>query len=241
MIIERLEQELKLAETRLDLTVANVNSNNDPEVLRARKTVETLTGLFSRVDAVLVEAVDDFPTIFDFSTAPPAPGARSDQPAAKPAAAAKPEDQPAEQLYDEHSLTLAAEKAEWARKMHAKGYVSKAELDRNVATYESLKSLIDSDIARAADRVDWARRMFEKGYVTKRQYDSEILRHFDAMKARLSATTQAVNEDLLRTYENYKDALKTLPVDAGTEPGKPNAPAEKPAAPSAKGASNTPE
>ncbi len=243
MMIERLEQELKQAEQRLDLTTANVRSNNDPEVLRARKTVETLAGLLARVDAVLVQAVDEFPTIFDFSSPAPNPGARSDQPAAKPAAAWKPEDPPAKPSYDEHSLALAAEKLEWARKMHAKGYVSKAELDRYTADYEALKARIDSDIAAAADRVDWARRMFEKGYITKRQYDNEILKHFDAIKARLHGQSQAVTDELLLKYELFKAALTKLPADPAArntpEPGKSNPPAEKPAAPRAKGGRNT--
>ncbi len=238
MMIERLERELKLAEARLDLTTANVRSNNDPEVLRARKTVETLAGLLARVDAVLVQAVDDFPTIFDFSSPVPNPGARSDQPAAKPATAAKPEDPPAAPSYDAHSLAKAANQLEWARKMHAKGYVSKAELDRLVEIHAALKARIDSDIARRGERVDWAKRMFDKGYVSRPQYDDEVFKYYDAIKARLWGQSPPDSEELLREAEKLKATLQKLPPDTGApkqqEPRKPNPPAEKPAAPSAK-------
>jgi RNA polymerase sigma factor (sigma-70 family) len=67
MIITRLEQEHRLARERLERTLRRVNSPNDPEVVRARKTVEALDELMARVDTLLLEAVDRYPTIFDFS------------------------------------------------------------------------------------------------------------------------------------------------------------------------------
>ncbi len=61
------ERELGLAKARLDRTTRRVGSPDDPEAVRARKTVATLADLLTRVDTVLAEAVDQFPTAFDFS------------------------------------------------------------------------------------------------------------------------------------------------------------------------------
>ena len=69
MIVERLEQELAAATERVDRTTRKVKSSTDPELIRARKTADTLAGLLARIDAVLVEAVDEFPTMFDFTVA----------------------------------------------------------------------------------------------------------------------------------------------------------------------------
>jgi RNA polymerase sigma factor (sigma-70 family) len=252
MIIERLEQELKVAEGRLDLTIANVRTPNDPAVLRARKTVDSLLGLLERVDAVLVDAVDDFPTIFDFSKAPAGPSASADErPTGKAAEPKKPADPPAKSAYDAHSLAQAAERRDWAAAMHAKGYVSKAERDRYALEYKALESIIDADIARGADRVEWAERMHKKGYVSKSQYDQEILKHYDAIRARLQGQSQPVNDELLQNYERIKAALQQLRAHPGAQPAPesreskpateiPAPPAEKPAAPPAKPASDSP-
>ncbi len=242
MIVERLEQELTLAEQRLDLTTANVRSPSDPEVVRARKTVQTLAGLLARIDAVLVEAVDDFPTIFDFSNAPRRQAASAKPAAEIPEALSAPS-------YDEHTLPRAADRLESLRELHAAGQVSKAQLDREIEQFEALKARIDADIARAADRVEWARRMLEKGYVSRSQYEAEVLKHYDALKARIknmawqrTPESRAVSEQLLKEYEQYKELLwysqhehERNPA-AETKPGTPAAkpssqPAEKPAGP----------
>ena len=67
MIVERLEQELAVAQERLERITRRVRSTNDPALARARKTADTLAGLVARIDDVLVDAVDEFPTTFDFS------------------------------------------------------------------------------------------------------------------------------------------------------------------------------
>jgi RNA polymerase sigma factor (sigma-70 family) len=67
MIISRLEQELALAKNRLDRTLRRVVSPNDPAAVQGRKTVDEIEGLLDRIDGVLVDAVDRFPTMFDFS------------------------------------------------------------------------------------------------------------------------------------------------------------------------------
>ena len=137
MIIERLERELERADGRLDLTTANFHSPNDPEVMRARKTVEDLAGLLARVDAVLVEAVDDFPTIFDFTNAQTGPAAGADRATNAADAYKMPEYVVRGPTYDEHSLPQAAQRMERSRDLYAKGFVSKARLDRDVQQYEA--------------------------------------------------------------------------------------------------------
>jgi RNA polymerase sigma factor (sigma-70 family) len=67
MIITRVEQELAQANARLDRTLRRVGSPNDPAAVQGRKTVDEIEGLLARIDGVLVDAVDRFPTMFDFS------------------------------------------------------------------------------------------------------------------------------------------------------------------------------
>ena len=67
MIITRLEQELALARTRLGRTLRRVSVPDDPAALQARRTVNEIESLLARIDGVLVDAVDRFPTMFDFS------------------------------------------------------------------------------------------------------------------------------------------------------------------------------
>src|SRR5207245_1484015 len=47
-----------------------VRSSDDPAVVRARRTVEALDALLARIDVVLVDAVERYPTMFDFSSIP---------------------------------------------------------------------------------------------------------------------------------------------------------------------------
>jgi hypothetical protein len=263
MIVERLEQELAAAKQRLERTARKVQSTTDPELLRARKTADTLAALLARIDEVLVDAVDQFATIFDFtSTKPIAAGdlkpVNLDLPAKTPPGAPPRQDASAKYLsdvtqqkhaatqptnqqnplrdkpvatftdpeYDEHSLAKAAEKLRWSSSMRDKGYVSKAQHDADREQYESLKARIDRDIVRAAERVDWAKRMFEKGYVSRSQYDAEILKHYDALNARLEGPE--VTDAILKRYEDLKRRYQTKPADP-TEPSKSIAPDKPPA------------
>jgi RNA polymerase sigma factor (sigma-70 family) len=73
MIITRLEEELALARARLDRTLRRVASPDDPAAHQARRTVDEIEGLLARVDGVLIDVVDRYPTMFDFS------GGRDDQ------------------------------------------------------------------------------------------------------------------------------------------------------------------
>ena len=72
----------------------------------------------------------------------------------------------------------------------------------------------------------------------KRNTTHEILKHYDALKARLQGQSQAVTDELLRKYELLKAALQKIPAPAGPqsvpESRDAKSPAEKPAAPAAK-------
>jgi RNA polymerase sigma factor (sigma-70 family) len=256
MIVERLEQEVTLARERADRTSRKVQSSTDPELLRARKIADRIAGLLARIDDVLVDAVDEFPTMFDFTsseTGGPSRQSVADQFAKAPATASSKYDiknsNPASRsraaaaqsgpgpapspayptagpAYDEHSLARAAEKLQWSGRMLEKGYVTKSQHDAERHLYESLKARIEADIARAQDRVEWARRMHEKGYVSKKQYDAEILKHYDALKARMEGP--AVSDELRARYDDLKRQYETKPSDA-SQSNTPGAPAAKPA------------
>ena len=240
MIIARLEQELRLAEQRLDRTIERVESPDDPEAARARKTVGALSGLLARVDVALVAAVDQFPTLFDFTggksdrtTAARPPKRESASPAAR-----KTSEPAAERSYDEHSLGLASDRLDWAKRILEKGYVSQTVYNSELLAYEALRARIDSDIATAHDRVEWAKKMHEKGYLTKAQYEREILRHYDSLKARLSE--KGLSPRILDDYESLKARLKEE-IEAQTK-GQPANPAagRKPGSPNATPKDNTP-
>ena len=223
---------------------------------RLRKTIDRLSGLLDRIDPVLAQAVDEFPTIFDFSSTQADAHGLADLAAAPPHAlyrndgkghfqdvtreagletshgqgvavadldndgdldiyvtGAKPPGQAAGvPPYDENSLSRAADRVDWARRMHKKGYLTKNQLNQEVAQYQALKAQIDADIARAADRVDWAKRMFEKGYLSKAQYEAELLKHYAALKARLGGQTPATSNI---------EVLEALPEGAAIGPACP--------------------
>src|SRR5262249_47724022 len=75
MIVTRLEQELRAAQGKLERTLKRVGSETDPEAARAKRTVDSLEKLIGRIDTVLLDAVDQYPTIFDFSAGPSEPAA----------------------------------------------------------------------------------------------------------------------------------------------------------------------
>ena len=70
MIITRLVEEAAEARARLDRTLRKVGSPDDPAVVHARKTFEDLQQRLDRIDRVLVDVVETYPTMFDFSGGP---------------------------------------------------------------------------------------------------------------------------------------------------------------------------
>ena len=72
MILTRLEEEVAEARARLDRTLRKFRSPDDPAVVRARETLEALVQRLDRIDRVLVDVVETYPTMVDFSGGPAA-------------------------------------------------------------------------------------------------------------------------------------------------------------------------
>jgi RNA polymerase sigma factor (sigma-70 family) len=122
MIVERLEHELNRAEGQLGEVTARPRSpENDAIALHLRKTVTKLADLLDRIDAVLADAVDEFPTMFDFASE------KWDQ----------------ELKTQIEAVTAAgADRVEWARRMFENGYISKTQYNAEILKqyYDSLKA-----------------------------------------------------------------------------------------------------
>ena len=72
--------------------------------------------------------------------------------------------------------------------------------------HDALKARIEADLARAQDRVEWSKRMMDKGYASKQQYESEVLKHYEALKARL--WEERLSPEVLKEYEALKARMK---------------------------------
>jgi hypothetical protein len=70
MILTRLAEEVAEARARLDRTFRKFRSADNPAVVRARETLEDLVQRLDRVDRVLVDVVETYPTMVDFSGGP---------------------------------------------------------------------------------------------------------------------------------------------------------------------------
>jgi RNA polymerase sigma factor (sigma-70 family) len=176
MIITRLEEERRLAQAKLDRTLQRVRSENDPEVARARRTVESLEQLIARIDTVLVEAVDRYPTIFDFSGGP-AEGT-SEATAARPKSNVGAREDPQGDWSDRTELGRAQY---WSQRWHDQGFAGRPQFDLELERYKAATARAQADVARAADRLDWTKRMLEKGYITKNAHESAVLEHQAAL------------------------------------------------------------
>ncbi len=112
MIVERLERELDRIEGQLaDVTARPRSPENDAVAQHLRKTITKLAGLLDRIDPVLADAVDEFPTIFDFANE------KWDQ----------------ELKTRIEAVTAAgADRVDWARRMFEKGYISKKAYDAEI-------------------------------------------------------------------------------------------------------------
>ena len=177
MIITRLEQELGVAKKRLEHLRRTVRSPDDPVVLHTKRTVVSLDDLLARIDTVLVEAVDKYPTVFDFSRGLPddAPGSLAGVLAPRKAEQAK--DRPGDKSDDEKKWDARARvqiewaqaeaRLDWAKRMFEKGFVS--------------KSNYQSEVLKLYD-------VF-KARLTQKPVDPEVLKHYEALKARLKELT----------------------------------------------------
>jgi RNA polymerase sigma factor (sigma-70 family) len=163
MIVTRLEQELRAAQGKLERTLKRVGSENDPEAARAKRTVDSLEKLIGRIDTVLVDAVDQYPTIFDFSAGPSGPA---------PATAASDSfDRRFDSWWDSDrgwitERELAPDKPSPKRRP-TPGSQSREELEIKLGRYKAELARAQADVVRAKDRLDWATAMLKKGYVTQ--------------------------------------------------------------------------
>ena len=140
MIITRLEEEVAEARARLDRTLRKVRSPEDPAVVHARKTFEDLQQRLDRIDRVLVDVVETYPTMFDFSGGP-ADFTSGSHPAAGPGL--KTEDagnRLGVESPDEANHARAKDRVEWAKRMFEKGYVSKSQLDAELANSQKMNA-----------------------------------------------------------------------------------------------------
>jgi RNA polymerase sigma factor (sigma-70 family) len=70
MILTRLEEEVEEARARLERTIRKFPSPDNPAAIRARDTLEALVQRLDRIDRVLVDVVETYPTMVDFSRGP---------------------------------------------------------------------------------------------------------------------------------------------------------------------------
>ena len=70
MILTRLEDEVVEARAQLDRTLRKFRTQDDSAVVRARETLEALEQRLDRIDRVLVDVVETYPTMVDFSGGP---------------------------------------------------------------------------------------------------------------------------------------------------------------------------
>ena len=80
LILTRLEEEVTEARARLDRTLKRFQAVDHPAVIRAQETLDALAQRLDRIDRVLVDVVETYPTMVDFSGGPG--GAPANQPAA---------------------------------------------------------------------------------------------------------------------------------------------------------------
>ena len=70
LILTRLQEEAAEARARLDRINRTGRSPHDPAVVHARKTFEDLRQRLDRIDQVLADVVEKYPTMVDFSEGP---------------------------------------------------------------------------------------------------------------------------------------------------------------------------
>jgi RNA polymerase sigma factor (sigma-70 family) len=144
MIVTRLEEEVAEARARLDRALRKARSPADPAAVHARKTLYLLERRLDRIDRVLVDVVEAYPTLFDFSRDPSEFAPRS-KAAASPGRDAESDWDRAEvDFANELDLASATERAKWAQSMFDKGYLSKAQLYNDLANYERVKARVQA-------------------------------------------------------------------------------------------------
>ncbi len=137
MIVERLEEELKRTEGQLANVTARTRSpENDAIALHLRKTVTKLAGLLDRIDTVLAQAVDEFPTIFNFAN----------------------EERDQQKTSIDEELARGADRVDWAKRMFEKGYIAKHQYEAEILKhYGTLKARAQAQPQSVSDA--WQREV----------------------------------------------------------------------------------
>ena len=129
MIVTRLEEEVAEAQARLDRTLAKFRSPEHPAVVRASETLEALVQRLDRIDRVLVDVVETYPTMVDFSGDPP----NVDQ-NAQPAGGhlrdnANASSFPRGQMLGQNGATGATDQQNWSNAKHGNEYSASKQPD----------------------------------------------------------------------------------------------------------------
>ncbi len=129
MILARLEEEVAEARARLNRLQRTVQSPDDPAVDLARKTFEDLQQRLDRIDLVLLDVVERYPTMVDFS------GGRGDIPSRFQGGVGFPQqtedagNQVGARLRDNADAARANDRADWTKRVYDKGYIYRSEPD----------------------------------------------------------------------------------------------------------------
>lgn len=145
LILTRLQEEAAEARARLDRIKRTGRSPQDPAVVHARKTYEHLQQRLDRIDQVLADVVEKYPTMVDFSEGP-----------GMIAFTSQPDDRSKRQPGDVESsgdvwspapveLLRARDRAQWARRMFEKGYLSKAQLDEEIENLREVNARLQAN------------------------------------------------------------------------------------------------
>jgi RNA polymerase sigma factor (sigma-70 family) len=143
MIVTRLEEELAEARARLDRTLRIVRSPDDPVAVHTRKTVDALNQILARIDAVLVDAVDAYPTMFDFSGGPAAVASQMQMMHSSNGPMVGGVKDPRTRGSLETEFRDAWNRLKWSEAQFERGYVSKSTVDLNRRRVDELKASLD--------------------------------------------------------------------------------------------------
>ncbi len=148
LIITRLQEEVAESRARLDRIHRTGRSPGDPAVVHARKTYEDLQQRLDRIDHILVDVVETYPTMVDFSNGPGVLGFSSQPGDNSKRQPGEIENRRDVMSTDPADLARARDRAEWARRMFEKGYVSRAQLDEEIENLRQVNARLRASQAR---------------------------------------------------------------------------------------------
>lgn len=135
MMIARIEEERQQANERLDRAVRAARPGDDAMIGQMRRTLNNLDDLLGRIDTVLVEAAEKYPTVFDFT-----------QESAEP----KDAFQPIDGLQTVYANAKAA--LDSAEKLHEKGFLSQKQLEAARREYAAARKAFEDRVQQSSIR-----------------------------------------------------------------------------------------